>query len=91
MPFLDTTMIVKRAESSSLLRGRHQRRTGHESDPERVTASADAQTGLGAGRTRRQGGPSQDQALYACSCGYAFAALVSTSVDCPACGSTQAW
>jgi predicted RNA-binding Zn-ribbon protein involved in translation (DUF1610 family) len=42
-------------------------------------------------RQRRQGGPSLDQALYACSCGNVFAALVSTSVDCPECGDTQAW
>jgi hypothetical protein len=46
---------------------------------------------VGTGRTRRQGGHSQDEALYACSCGYVFAALVSTSVECPGCGSTQAW
>ena len=39
---------------------------------------------------RRAGGP-QDRALYACSCGYAFKAPVSTSVGCPQCGSRQAW
>ena len=33
----------------------------------------------------------QDRALYACSCGYAFTASVSTTVGCPHCGSTQAW
>jgi hypothetical protein len=42
-------------------------------------------------RSRRQGGQSQDRALYTCSCGFAFDALVSTSVGCPHCGSTQAW
>jgi hypothetical protein len=46
---------------------------------------------IGTGRSRRHGGPSQDEALYACGCGYVFAALVSTSVECPGCGSTQAW
>jgi hypothetical protein len=45
----------------------------------------------GQSRTRRHGGPSQDTALYTCSCGYVFDALVSTSVDCPHCGGTQAW
>ena len=40
---------------------------------------------------RRSGGPSQDRALYACGCGYAFNAAVSTSVACPHCGRTQAW
>jgi hypothetical protein len=40
---------------------------------------------------RRQAGAPQDQALYSCGCGYVFAAAVSTSVDCPHCGDTQAW
>jgi hypothetical protein len=40
---------------------------------------------------RRHGGPSQDRALYTCSCGFVFEALVSTSVGCPHCGDTQAW
>ena len=44
-----------------------------------------------ADRRRRQGGPSEDRALYSCGCGYAFDALVSTSVACPHCGDTQAW
>jgi hypothetical protein len=33
----------------------------------------------------------QDNALYACSCGFAFEAAVSTSVACPHCGTDQAW
>lgn len=33
----------------------------------------------------------QDQAVYTCQCGFVFEALVSTSVNCPHCGSTQAW
>ncbi|HWF25877.1 MAG TPA: hypothetical protein VG275_10540 [Solirubrobacteraceae bacterium] len=40
---------------------------------------------------QRHGGPSQDRALYTCSCGYVFEAQVSTSVGCPHCGGTQAW
>jgi hypothetical protein len=43
-----------------------------------------------AGR-RRELGPAQDQATYACSCGYVFEASVSTSVGCPHCGTAQAW
>ena len=39
---------------------------------------------------RRGGGP-EDRALYSCMCGYAFTAAVSTSVDCPHCGTEQAW
>ena len=38
-----------------------------------------------------EGGPPQDQALYMCQCGFAFEAPVSTSVDCPHCGTVQAW
>ena len=42
-------------------------------------------------REQRHGGPSQDRALYTCECGYAFEALVTTSVDCPHCDRKQAW
>lgn len=55
-----------------------------------------ARTGLpgdldyAARRVRAAGGPN-DQASYACECGYLFAAPVSTSVCCPHCGCQQAW
>jgi len=39
---------------------------------------------------RRAGGP-EDHALYACLCGFAFTAAVTTSVGCPHCGTEQAW
>jgi len=42
-------------------------------------------------RSHRLGGPTEDRALYSCSCGYVFDALVSTSVGCPHCGRQQAW
>lgn len=42
-------------------------------------------------RDARRGGGPQDRALYACSCGYAFTATVTTSVHCPHCGTEQAW
>jgi hypothetical protein len=42
-------------------------------------------------RDARRGGGPEDQALYSCMCGYAFKAKVSTSVDCPHCGTQQAW
>jgi hypothetical protein len=32
-----------------------------------------------------------DHATYTCVCGFVFAAPVTTSVDCPHCGDTQAW
>ena len=41
-------------------------------------------------RVREAGGPS-DQASYACECGLLFAASVSTTVECPHCGTAQAW
>jgi hypothetical protein len=36
------------------------------------------------------GGPN-DKAVYKCSCGNEFEAAVSTSVQCPNCGTGQAW
>jgi hypothetical protein len=41
-------------------------------------------------RTRAAGGP-QDSALYRCACGHAFSGRVSTHVECPRCGTDQAW
>jgi len=41
-------------------------------------------------RARESGGP-LDTAHYACECGYAFDAAVSTTVTCPHCGAGQAW
>jgi hypothetical protein len=35
--------------------------------------------------------PPEDVALYRCQCGYAFKAEVTASVDCPHCGTGQAW
>jgi hypothetical protein len=42
-------------------------------------------------RRRREAAAPQDEAIYACECGFVFHADVSTSVDCPHCGGTQAW
>jgi hypothetical protein len=41
-------------------------------------------------RVREAGGPI-DHAHYSCQCGYVFKAQVSTTVQCPHCGKTQAW
>jgi hypothetical protein len=41
-------------------------------------------------RVREAGGP-EDRACYTCSCGLVFQAPVSTSVECPHCGTDQAW
>jgi hypothetical protein len=45
---------------------------------------------VAAHKVREAGGPI-DQASYVCLCGFAFAAAVSTSVQCPHCGEPQAW
>lgn len=45
---------------------------------------------LDACKVREAGGP-LDVAAYVCLCGFAFAAAVSTSVECPHCGAPQAW
>jgi len=42
-------------------------------------------------RAARRGGGPEDSALYACMCGFAFKAAVTTSVGCPHCGTEQAW
>ena len=56
-------------------------RSGPAPEPAAKTTTRDA---------RRGGGP-EDRALYSCMCGYAFKAAVTTSVDCPHCGTEQAW
>ncbi len=57
----------------------------------RRTQPAPQQSPSSATRDARRGLASQDKALYACGCGYAFTAAVTTSVGCPHCGSEQAW
>jgi hypothetical protein len=81
-------MRVRSKPASSLLRVR--RRSVGRRDVDHVGPGGAVAEPL-TPRNRRQGGPSQDRALYTCSCGLAFDALVSTSVDCPHCGNTQAW
>jgi hypothetical protein len=46
---------------------------------------------LASTRDARRGGGPEDRALYSCMCGFAFKAAVTTSVDCPHCGTEQAW
>lgn len=45
---------------------------------------------VAAHKVREAGGPI-DLASYICLCGFVFPAAVSTSVECPHCGSRQAW
>ena len=79
-------MLVRSKREQSSARGRRQARVGHA--VERPSAAA---PGNDAPRERRHGGPSEDRALYTCECGYAFEALVTTSVGCPHCARSQAW
>jgi hypothetical protein len=79
-------MLVKSKRGLSSVRARRQDGVGHAI--ERPSASAPSSP---TPRERRQGGPSEDRALYTCECGYAFEALVTTSVGCPHCARTQAW
>jgi len=88
---LQMSMITRSEPTTSIVRGRRLGRAGR-----KVGHGAGAGAGgLGAPepatRRRREGGPSQDRALYSCQCGLVFNALVSTSVGCPKCGRTQAW
>ena len=62
---------------------RRDRSPHREPAPRPVVSAAQA-------RDRRAALP-QDVALYACACGCAFKAEVSTSVGCPSCGTAQAW
>lgn len=87
-------MIVRRTRSAGLILGRgwHGASRRDEHGAETGPLLSDHSSGLvSIARSRRGGGLTQDRALYACGCGHVFDALVSTSVDCPECGDTQAW
>jgi hypothetical protein len=62
------------------------RRSSRRTRPEPPVRTESAET-----RDARRGGGPEDSALYSCMCGYAFKAQVTTSVDCPHCGTEQAW
>ena len=79
-------MLVRSEQPERSARWSRPVRGGHV--PERPARAAH---GSAAARERRHGGPSEDRALYTCECGYAFEALVTTSVGCPHCARTQAW
>ena len=66
--------------------GRHAESNGLQIEAHGRFADAHRET-----RRAREGGPTQDEALYTCQCGFIFQAPVSTSVGCPRCGDSQAW
>jgi hypothetical protein len=71
--------------------GRLGRVTGRDAPSTNPGATVTTQTAVSAHRRREAGGASEDKAIYMCQCGFVFQALVSTSVDCPHCGGSQAW
>jgi hypothetical protein len=81
-------MLVKPKATKSTMMWHRRGRGSHEAA---AHSSAPAPRSDVASRERRHGGPSEDRALYTCECGYAFEALVTTSVGCPHCTRTQAW
>jgi hypothetical protein len=82
-------MLVRSKQQNE--RSARWRRSGRgDHSAEHAAQAPVTQNGTGP-RERRHGGPSEDRALYTCECGYAFEALVTTSVGCPHCDRTQAW
>jgi hypothetical protein len=79
-------MLVRSKQGEGGLKWRRRGRGGHTAERQ-VTVPQTAPSA----RERRQGGASEDRALYTCECGYAFEAPVTTSVGCPHCARTQAW
>jgi hypothetical protein len=71
-------------------RGARRTRGGHRPTPAPELKAAAPKPDIAARQVREAGGPT-DLACYACQCGYLFAAAVSTTVECPHCGTPQAW
>ena len=90
-------MIVRTKLGQSSTRQRRGRRGGRELEHSGTASEPVAPRGATLepfetpSSRRRQGGPSQDTAVYNCQCGYVFEEHVSTTVGCPHCGHTQAW
>lgn len=76
------TVMTRSTTGALLLRRRRDGRPGRVAEPHKAH---------GAVRGSRRLDLPQDQATYACRCGYVFEAAVSTSVGCPHCGDSQAW
>jgi hypothetical protein len=79
-----------RSSSGPRLGRRARRASGPAGEATSAPAPAPHQALPPQARERAAGGP-EDRASYRCSCGFLFEASVSTSVDCPHCGDTQAW
>jgi hypothetical protein len=75
---------------SGPVRGRRSEPLRPPATPLTAAAPVADQRDEAAQRVREAGGP-VDQGFYSCSCGFVFEAPVSTTVDCPHCGDSQAW
>lgn len=86
------TVLARTKTGAGRIRRRREERPGHvaERGDARNTPPEQTQT-TGAVPRRREAGVTEDHAVYTCQCGFVFEALVSTSVDCPHCGGSQAW
>jgi hypothetical protein len=80
------TSVVSHGRLMQLTTRLPKRRSSRPTRPEPPVSREAAET-----RDARRGGGPEDRALYSCMCGYAFKAKVTTSVDCPHCGTEQAW
>jgi hypothetical protein len=80
------TSVVSHGRFMQLTTRLPKRRSSRRTRPETPISREAAET-----RDARRGGGPDDRALYSCMCGYAFKAKVTTSVDCPHCGTEQAW
>jgi hypothetical protein len=90
--FLAMTVLAKTKSSVDRIRRNREGRSSrvavnHSARP----AAAVSTEGTPVIRRRREAGGMQDEAVYACECGFVFHAPVSTSVGCPHCGGAQAW
>jgi rubrerythrin len=92
------TVMTRSSTGALLLRRRREVRPGRVAEPHTAHDSAPSTDptrsripAITAARLQRRLDVPQDQATYACRCGYVFEAAVSTSVGCPHCGDAQAW
>jgi hypothetical protein len=87
------TVLAKSKTSAARFRRHREERPGRSVTGQTETGTVPEPAGPTADRVsrRREAGPPQDTAMYTCHCGFVFKAAVSTSVDCPHCGDTQAW
>ena len=85
------TVLARTKTGASRIRRRREGRPGRSAESAAAPNTAPEKTQTTGVTRRREAGGSEDHAVYTCQCGFVFEALVSTSVDCPHCGGSQAW